>query len=300
MTIKTELPALTSRGHALDREPGHMGFLQSSIDLLPDPHAQRRRMAEDGYLFLPGLLDAELIGEARRCMLARLASEGHLTPGTDPDDAIAATGYANALRPDLIEKNPAMRRVLYSGALIDFFTSFFDRPVRHFDFTWIRAMGRGHATPSHCDSVYMNRGTQKLFTAWVPFGRVGFDLGGLMILRGSNNHRRLQETYAKYDVDTFCENRPEIHGWKHGGALGDNPNQIRRSLGGQWLVGEFSPGDVLIFSIATVHASTDNHTDHIRLSSDTRYQPADEPADERWIGPNPVAHSQAGKRGRIC
>jgi hypothetical protein len=59
-------------------------------------------------------------------------------------------------------------------------------------------------------------------------------------------------------------------------------------------------GDLLTFRMDTVHASTDNRTHRIRLSTDTRYQRASEPADERWIGENPIGHSQAGKRGRIC
>ena len=50
----------------------------------------------------------------------------------------------------------------------------------------------------------------------------------------------------------------------------------------------------------TMHASTDNHSRAFRLSTDTRYQLASEPVDERWIGENPIAHGPAGKRGFIC
>ena len=50
----------------------------------------------------------------------------------------------------------------------------------------------------------------------------------------------------------------------------------------------------------TVHAGLDNRSDRVRLSSDSRYQPASKPADERWIGPNPIAHGAAGRRGKIC
>ena len=59
-------------------------------------------------------------------------------------------------------------------------------------------------------------------------------------------------------------------------------------------------GDVLIFSVFTVHASLDNRSDRVRLSSDSRYQPASKPADERWIGTNPIGHGHAGKIGKIC
>jgi hypothetical protein len=59
-------------------------------------------------------------------------------------------------------------------------------------------------------------------------------------------------------------------------------------------------GDLMAFNMFLVHGSTDNRTDRIRLSSDSRYQLASEPVDERWIGENPIAHGPAGKRGMIC
>ena len=42
--------------------------------------------------------------------------------------------------------------------------------------------------------------------------------------------------------------------------------------------------------MTTIHASLDNQTDRVRLSSDTRYQRASQPADTRWIGANPPTH----------
>jgi len=38
-------------------------------------------------------------------------------------------------------------------------------------------------------------------------------------------------------------------------------------------------GDLLALNMHTMHASPDNHTDQIRLSSD--------PVDDRWFGENP-------------
>jgi hypothetical protein len=50
-----------------------------------------------------------------------------------------------------------------------------------------------------------------------------------------------------------------------------------------------------------VHASLDNRSENrLRISSDSRYQRASEPIDERWVGINPPGHTTAGKRGRIC
>ncbi len=59
-------------------------------------------------------------------------------------------------------------------------------------------------------------------------------------------------------------------------------------------------GDLLMFSMRTVHASLDNQSPYFRFSSDTRYQPGSEPIDERWIGENPVGHGLGAKRGMIC
>ena len=59
-----------------------------------------------------------------------------------------------------------------------------------------------------------------------------------------------------------------------------NPNQIRRSLGGRWVTGEYRTGDVMIFSMFTIHASIDNISNNIRISTDSRYQLASEPVDD--------------------
>jgi hypothetical protein len=57
---------------------------------------------------------------------------------------------------------------------------------------------------------------------------------------------------------------------------------------------------VLVFGMYTVHAAIDNQTHCYRLSSDTRYQLASEPVDDRWAGPTPAGHTKTGKRGMIC
>ena len=49
-----------------------------------------------------------------------------------------------------------------------------------------------------------------------------------------------------------------------------------------------------------VHGGLDNQLNRMRLSSDTRYQRASQPIDERWIGADPIANKRAGKRGRVC
>jgi ectoine hydroxylase-related dioxygenase (phytanoyl-CoA dioxygenase family) len=178
--------------------------------------------------------------------------------------------------------------------------------VRHFDFTWMRAVAPGRATAPHGDVVFMGRGTHDLYTAWVPLGDVDYTLGGLMVLESSNNVATIRDEYARRDVDEYCENQPEdreqaLAGkWTWNGALSDNPAQLREQLGGRWLTSTFRAGDLLTFSAYTIHGSIDNRADRIRLSSDSRYQLASAPIDERWIGEAPIGHGPGGKRGLIC
>jgi hypothetical protein len=305
MTLIATLPRLVSSGCELDADADKLGFMRDSSTQIDDVAALRERMREDGYLFLRQSLDRDDVLTARRECVARLAEDGHLDPAFDPMEAVASPSYSAKFMPNLARDNAALDRVLYAGPMMRFFRAFLGGDVRHFDYTWFRAVAPGKGTAPHCDSVYMGRGTQDLFTAWTPMGDCSFDLGGLMVLEGSNTNRRLRETYGKTDVDTYCANRTGRAGqdaWQKGsaGALGTDPVKIRSSLGGRWLTTEYQAGDVLIFSIHTVHASLDNRSNRVRLSADSRYQRADEAADERWVGERPIGHSQAGKRGRIC
>lgn len=296
---------LTSGGFALDTAPDALGPLRSSAALADDWAALRTRMAEDGYLYLPGYLNRADVIAARREVTRRLADEGHLAPGTDPLDAIAASTSRVKFKPDLADNNPPLMHLLYDGPMMAFYAGFFGGDVRHFDFTWMRAVSPGTGTQPHLDIVFMGRGTDKLLTAWTPLGDIDYRQGGLIVLENSYTVERLKTGYARKDVDTFCVNHKDApkraSGTKWwGGSLARNPVRLRERMGGRWLTTQFHAGDLLTFSMYTVHASLDNHSDRIRLSSDTRYQQADEAIDERWIGPNPAAHGRAGKRGRIC
>ena len=76
--------------------------------------------------------------------------------------------------------------------------------------------------------------------------------------------------------------------------------RARDTIGGRWLTADYKAGDLLIFTIFTLHTSTNNTTNKIRLSTDSRYQLASEPVDNRWIGENPIAHGPEAKQGMIC
>jgi hypothetical protein len=301
MTLTASLPRLTSAGVELER----IDLLCDSTPILNNVPLLQARMAHDGYLFLPGLLNRQEVLDARREVTRRLAEHGFLDPIRPAMDAVSRRN-GGAFMPDLLARNNAqLHKVLYEGPMMAFFDRFLGEPAMHYDYTWFRSVPPGRGTPSHCDVVYMGRGERnRLYTSWTPIGDCDFAQGGLMILEGSNRHQKLKSSYGEMDVDTYCENKPDARSWGKswgtGGSLHGSPNQIARSIGGRWLTHEFHAGDVLIFSMYTVHASLDNHSDRVRLSSDSRYQPANGRIDERWVGENPIAHGAAGKRGKIC
>ncbi len=300
-------PALTFAGTPIDRGPASFGELVRSDDIADAPDALRERFARDGYLFLPGLLRVEDVRAARRSMLERLAEAGHLAPEAPLMEGVVAGGASRAFDPALTRHNPAVEKVLYDGPMMAFMERFFGEPVRHFDYTWVRCKG-GEAgrqpTYPHYDITYMGRGTDRLVTAWTPMGDVPWGMGGLIVLENSHRHEELKATYGRFDVDAVCTNReggePERTWEGEFGWYSSDAFKVQRELGGRWLSAEYAMGDVLVFSMYTMHASLDNHTDRFRLSTDSRYQPAALPVDERWIGDDPPAHGPRAKKELIC
>ena len=297
-----------SNGHVLDTAPDAFGELHDSCGLAADSAALRGRMAEDGYLFLRGYLDREEVLEARREITARLAAYGALDLDRPVMDAVAAPANGSGFTPEAAQDNAALERVLYRGRMMELYERLLGGPVRHYDYTWLRTIRPGKGSQPHCDIVYMGRGTHRLFTAWVPIGDVSLPTGGLIVLENSHRQAEKLRPYLSRDVDAYCTNRADAaliesgaKQWQDwGGVLANNPASLREKLGGRWLTTEFRAGDLLTFSMATVHGSLDNQTDRVRISSDSRYQLAAEAVDERWVGENPVGHGPAGKRGRIC
>jgi hypothetical protein len=310
-----KLPQPTYKGRPLEMSNEAFGELRRSDSVLSDEAELRKRMAEDGYLYLPGLLDLDLVKAVRRDVFDRLAKLGALHPDypsyegishPKPDRTVSAAldyrtdGSADSLRDCL-----PIKELLYKGRMISFFERFLGGDVLCFDHIWFRAKDSvtGKATPPHYDILYMGRGTHNLFTAWVPYTDISYDMGGVMMLEKSHLHEELRETYGRRDIDVYDAKHvdaPLIEAgkklWQKSGEYSLDAFSTQVELGGRWLTTEYRMGDVLIFSPYTMHASTDNQSPRMRISSDTRYQLASEPADDRWVGPNPIGHGLKAKR----
>lgn len=283
-----------------------VGPLRSSTDAVDDGEELRTRLGTDGYLFLPGYLDTDEVLAARRSILDVLADRGALKAGTDPDRAIPADDYRPWSLHEAARDSEPLQRLLYGERMADLYHRIFEADVRHFDYTWLRAVPPGKATPPHMDSVFMNRGTLDLMTAWTPLGDIDRALGGVAVLEGSHRLDEVIGDYGSRDVDTYCESDDQAatiaatDGLTWDGVLTRDPAGFGRAHGLRWLTADYRAGDLLTFTIFTVHLGLDNGADRIRLSSDSRYQRATEEVDPRWIGLDPTAHSARSKRGLIC
>jgi len=297
--MTTTISPLTSLKIELDARPESFGELRRSDDIINDPTAQRARFAEDGYLYIPGFFPRSEVAAARADFINCLENLGGLHPDHAADEAIpsgTAVDYSPPIRDQT--KSPSVRKVVFGSRLLDFYKGFFGEDVAHFDHIWVRVVNPGHGTPPHADSVYMNRGSKKLMTAWIPYGDVSRKLGGLMLLEKSHKQADRLRHYLDDDVDTFCENRGPYKfksGW-----LSNNPASLREKLGGRWLTANFRMGDLLTFGMETVHGSLDNHDTCFRMSTDTRYQPAAEEIDPRWVGSDIVEYGERNRIGKIC
>ena len=119
-----------------------------------------------------------------------------------------------------------------------------------------------------------------------------------MILEKSHLLTDLRASYGQMDIDKERNwKKIRFRHWKlfRGGHYSRNPRMVQRQFGLRWLTTGFRIRDVLIFTAYTMHGSLDNVSDRIRISTDTRYQLASEPVDERWVGEHPIAHSQANE-----
>lgn len=266
-----------------------LGEMRDSRELLGNPGALQERMQEDGYLLLRGLIDRDKVLAAREAILHYMNEHEGLEPGSRPLDGVMGE-YGKGvpmLGRRAITHSDAVREVLEGEELFGFYERYFGEQSSTFDYKWLRAVGNERFTGCHYDVVYMGRGSERVHTAWVPFGDIPVEQGTLAVCAGSHNEpgfERLRETYGRHDVD-----RDRGAGW-----FSTDPGEITEKFGGRWLTTDFHAGDVITFGLYLMHASTTNTTDRWRLSCDVRFQPAGDPVDQRWVGDDPGAHDARG------
>ena len=275
--------------------PGHLlGVLRASGPG-DSPVGLSQRLAEDGYLYLPGALDPDAVLLARREVFDRLAAIGEISEPAG-DGLATGTSRRAELIGDLgrffqeICEGPLLRAVSHGPEAHGIAEHVFGEPVRAFDFLWLRPTPVGRASPLHFDHVYMNRGSAHVVTIWIPLGPVPGSDGPLLVVEGSHRLVELIAGYRGLDVDRDPA---------RSGSLAEDPVTIAERHGARLLTADFAAGDIVLFGPFTLHGSFDNVSPEgrVRLSCDVRYQPAADPVDDRWVGADPPGHGGLGYGG---
>jgi len=216
-------------------------------------------LATDGYILLRNVLDRKQIFSARSVVVDILDKEWNLidTKHTkidafikDKQKGILLTGFR------AVTHHKNVLNVLEGDTLSTLFRKVFGLTPATFDNKWVRIHGNGEFTDEHTDYYRFQGNAVGMHTCWIPLGDYDVTDGTLAVCEGSH-------LLPGYDLNSYAESKMELpKSFTH-----FNQTAIWRST-------DFRAGDIVIFDIRTIHASTKNLSDRFRISMDTRWQPA--------------------------
>ncbi len=236
--------------------------LKVSNEIVNNAAALRSRMDADSYLFFRGLLDPDSVRDLRLQILNVLRAAGWLKAGSKLEDAVADVAHACAHpEPDYMQVYnkvyglEAFHRMPHSQTIVQIMGKLIDEEVLVHPFKIGRIMFPTAANLEYASSLAHQdwspiQGAFDTYACWTPIGDCPPEMGGLLLLTGSNKNGLLEHKLA---------NGP-------GGRGADIAE-----LEGEWVTTHFHTGDILIFHSLNVHMAQPNLTDKIRLSSDVRY-----------------------------
>lgn len=241
-----------------------MQELVDSRGLLDDTEALTERLTTDGYLYLRGLIPAEVVLSVRAQIAAVLRDSEWLAPDTDPVDLVAGPRAVEEGSPGFfggytgVQATQAFHELALRPELLDLTARLLGEPSFSHPLHICRIAPPSpgaHPTPTHQD-YRLIQGSADTLTTWLALGEAPPEIGGLKVLGGSHRMGVLP-----------------VH-------AADGPGMLKADTDEgsvEWRTTTFGPGDVLLFTCLTVHGALANLTDRLRLSADFRYQAVSEP-----------------------
>lgn len=265
---------------------------RDSTAVASDGDELRARFEQDGYVFVRGVVPEAQIDEAREEVFGRLAAVDEIDD--PPADAIC-TGRSRReeLQPDKgefwqsVSEGAAIRQVTHAPQTESLLTRLLGEPAFGHDFIFLRPGVPGRFTFLHFDYPFFSRGSQRVVTTWTAVGPVPTIEGALFVVENSHTFEDLLQETREIDYDSAASPQVQLTG---------DAVEFARSRGSRFLTSNFEPGDLIVFSMFTLHGTFDNASPigRTRLSTDVRWQPRSEPADDRYIGPNPKGTTGIG------
>lgn len=235
--------------------------LRDSRAVLEDGDELARRMAEDGYLFLPGLLPRRPPAAVRRRILGLARDAAWLSPGAPLEDGVAEpSAFCADPQPQYKATHhrmyalEALHGLPHRRELLELFGRLVRPPVLVHPRPALRVVFPGSFTTSAHQDFPFVQGTTDTFTAWIPLMDCPRSQGVLELAPGSH-------------AGGVLPVRP---------SPGPGGAEVVDGIG-EWASGDLRLGDVLVFHSLTVHRATANVSRRLRISIDCRYQSAREP-----------------------
>jgi phytanoyl-CoA hydroxylase len=281
----------------------------------------RRRLGEDDYLFVKGLIPRPDVLQMREHYFSQYAGTALLDPTkpfvdgifnpSEPASAHLGIGGGDTEGEDLkclrgahttpdylaFLKHPQLRHMVRDLMRWDDEVLLQRTMLRH-------NVPGAESTGVHYDKLFLRGGDAFFLTAWVPIGDIRRTGGGLIYLENSAKlgqaieddfTRRAEHFTPEEKISAFNKNMTSI------GILSNHPQEFedahhhiaeKAGLAGKefkWLIANYEAGDVVFHHPCSVHASCSNEDPEgrIRLSTDLRFYDKKDwdwgRADERWM-----------------
>jgi ectoine hydroxylase-related dioxygenase (phytanoyl-CoA dioxygenase family) len=275
---------VTSNGRPIPDTADYLVPAPDSTELLGDPDALRDRYRRDGFLLLRNVLDAGEVRELRGRYFASFPPE-YLVAGSDPVEGrfsgrrpadLPAHGVVGHPAYTFVRSQP-FARFVDSQRLAELAAVLLEAPVtllprhimRHFD------AAAPVASRAHTDFRYLDGGSDRVVTAWIPLGDVPRATGGLVYQAGSHLGDPARLDGLRAVNDRPGDTRPLSHdlAW------------VAEQTATPWSWFDYAAGDVAFHSPHVVHASLDTVTETMRASIDVRFLAEGERSDPRWLRP---------------
>ena len=248
-----------------------------SNDALGDPIELRRRMVDEGYLFLRKFQDADRLRELRLEILGRIRSSGDwIVPGSDladgrVDPVKACTEPDRAYQDVYHEayKLQSFHEAAHSAEIVSLIGDLVEGRVFPHPHKIMRIwfpQYTKHTTPFHQDFVHFQSNLE-LITVWTPVCDCPIEMGPLAVVEGSHKVGKVVDHHFSLGAGGQMVNNPEARGTPR--------------------CNDFEIGDTLIFGCLMVHGALPNTTeDRLRVSLDNRYMRLGLPISEHMLTPH--------------
>ncbi|EXJ75082.1 uncharacterized protein A1O5_01778 [Cladophialophora psammophila CBS 110553] len=249
-----------------------LGWLRETSSEAPIEEI-RRRLFEDEYVFVKGLLPRDDVLKTREHYFSQFKSLGLQKPDTDPMDGIYNMAEDISLHngiggggPIGTEELQRLVKAHVQQSYLDFVAHPKLREMVRIIMGWEeeilakRTMLRhnipgGQSTGVHYDKLFLRGGDAFFLTAWVPIGNVTATGGGLVYLEGSTNlGKAIEDDFKVCAKDFTLEEKVSAfnRNMSAAGVLSMDPmvfqqdhEHLAKQTKFRWLVADFEAGDVV-------------------------------------------------------